>query len=305
MSDEGKVVLATGGYDHTIKFWQAPTGNCHFTLQYADSQVNQLCVTPDKKFLAVAGNPKVSLYDIHSQNPRPVSSFDGHTNNVTAVGFHKDRKWMFTGSEDGTVKVWDIRAPGYQCNYSSKAAINTAFLHPNQAEIISGDEDGVIRVWDLTKNQCSGKHPTEGKTAIRSLCVASDASSVVAANNRGKVFSWNLNKAGMEGLKDFEAHSTYVLKCLLSPDCRLLATTSADHTIKLWNASKGFELERTLKGHQKWVWDCSFSADSAYLVTASSDKTSKLWDLKHGKSILEYKGHHKAVTSVALNDSSM
>lgn len=302
MADERKsVVLATAGYDHTIKFWEAPTGTCYHTLKYADSQVNQLCVTPDKKFLAVAGNPNVSLFEIQTKNLR---LFEGHTGNVTSAGFQKDRKWMFTGSEDGTVKIWDIRATGYQRNYSSQAAINTAFLHPNQAEIISGDEDGNIRVWDLTKNKCSYKVVPDGKTPIRSLCVASDASAVVAATNRGTVYAWKLTKTAFELQHKLEAHNTYALKCLLSPDCKFLATASADHTVKLWNVSKGYTLEKTLKGHQKWVWDCSFSADSAYLVSASSDKTSKLWDLKHGKIILEYRGHHKAVTSVALNDSS-
>ena len=39
-SDE--VILATAGYDHTIKFWQAHTGQCIRTLQHADSQVFEL-----------------------------------------------------------------------------------------------------------------------------------------------------------------------------------------------------------------------------------------------------------------------
>ena len=34
-----EVILATAGYDHTIKFWQAHTGKCVRTLQHADSQV--------------------------------------------------------------------------------------------------------------------------------------------------------------------------------------------------------------------------------------------------------------------------
>ena len=35
-----QVVLATAGYDHTIRFWEATSGSCYRTLQYADSQVN-------------------------------------------------------------------------------------------------------------------------------------------------------------------------------------------------------------------------------------------------------------------------
>ena len=34
---ERSVILCTAGYDHTIRFWEAPTGMCHRTLQYADS----------------------------------------------------------------------------------------------------------------------------------------------------------------------------------------------------------------------------------------------------------------------------
>ena len=123
---------------------------------------------------------------------------------------------------------------------------------------------------------------------------------------------------------------------------RYLATTSSDKTVKLWNVEENFMLSKTLVGHQRWVWDCAFSADSAYvansllpseedkflreeilkkcaalpgsplwslcrryLVTASSDKTARLWDLETGDAILEYAGHGKALTCVALNDASM
>lgn len=31
------VVLCTAGYDHTIKFWQAPQAVCYRNVQFADS----------------------------------------------------------------------------------------------------------------------------------------------------------------------------------------------------------------------------------------------------------------------------
>ena len=45
---------------------------------------------------------------------------------------------MYSGSEDGTVRIWDLRAPGCQREYQSRAAVNTVMLHPNQGELISG-----------------------------------------------------------------------------------------------------------------------------------------------------------------------
>ena len=99
-------------------------------------------------------------------------------------------------------------------------AINTAALHPNQGEIISGDQDGNIRVWDLTANKCSYRKIPDGKTALRSIDIASDATIVVAANNRGTCYTWKLGKGKFEGGNKIEAHNTYCLKTLLSPDVR-------------------------------------------------------------------------------------
>ncbi|KAL4424233.1 hypothetical protein ABPG75_001534 [Micractinium tetrahymenae] len=303
------VVLATAGYDHTIRFWEATSGICYRTLQYADSQVNKLEITADKTLIAAAGNPHIRLYEVNSSNPQPIISYDGHSSNITAVGFQKDGKWMYTGSEDGTVKIWDLRAPGCQREYESRAAVNTVVLHPNQGELISGDQHGNIRVWDLTANACSCELVPEVGTAVRSLTVAMDGSLVVAANNSGTCYVWRAMRGSyltthFEPLHKLRAHQGYVLKCMLSPDVRQLATTSSDKTVKLWNLD-GFTLDRTLAGHQRWVWDCVFSVDAAYLVTASSDCTARLWDLSTGDAIRIYSGHHKACTTCALNDSAI
>ena len=129
------VLLATAGYDHTIRLWEAPSGVCYKTMQHPDSQVNKLEITPDKQYIAAAGNPSLRIFDINGNSPNALSSYDGHTNNITAVGFQKEGKWMFTGSEDGTIKIWDMRAPGCQREFESGSPLNTVMLHPNQAEL--------------------------------------------------------------------------------------------------------------------------------------------------------------------------
>ena len=35
--------------------------------------------------------------------------YDGISKNVTAVGFCDNGKWMYTGGEDGTARIWDLR----------------------------------------------------------------------------------------------------------------------------------------------------------------------------------------------------
>jgi G protein beta subunit-like protein len=321
------VILASAGYDHMIRFWEAHSGANYRTIQHPDSQVNRLEITPDKAYIAAAGNPHVKLFDANANNGTPLTSYDGHTTNVTAVGFHKDGKWLFTGSEDSTIKIWDLRAPGCQREFTSPAPINSVVLHPNQGELISGDQAGNVRVWDLTANACSRELVPDGENAVRSVSVASDGSLLAAANNKGNCFLWKLGEddtSRCDPFQKLEAHRHYILKCLFSPDTKQLATCSADKTVRIWrqevrsagtapsasprpppldpSTPQEFRAEKTLSGHQRWVWDCVFSADSAYLVTASSDQSAKLWDLNLGESIRHYTGHQKAVTCVVLAD---
>jgi len=320
------VILCTAGYDHTIRFWEALSGICSRTIQHPDSQVNRLCISPDKRFLAAAGNTNIKLYDIKSTNPNPLLTFEGHKGNITGVAFHCEGKWMCTSSEDGTVKIWETRSGTIQRSYDHGAAVTDVVIHPNQGEIISCDRGGSVRVWDLAENNCSHQLIPEPDTPVASVTVASDGSTLVAGTTTGNVYVWHLlqfrEKTTLVPITHFKAHDNYINRVLLSPDVKHLATCSADHTAKIWEVkdieppvaaaggnapvmdSRPFKLESTLTGHQRWVWDCAFSADSAYLVTACSDHYARLWELHSEAIIRQYNGHHRGLVCVALNDYS-
>jgi G protein beta subunit-like protein len=310
MTDESdmSVILASSGYDQTIKFWEALSGICSRTIQNGDGQVNRMAITPDKRFLACAGARTVRLYDIRTTNPNPTITFEGHTANVTAVAIQADGKWMVTSSEDGTVKVWDMRTPTVQRNYKHRCPVHDVVIHPNQGELISCDNDGNVRIWDLGENACTHRLIPEDydDVPVRSVSVASDGSMLVAGNDSGNCYVWKMvndkDVTSLHPVTRFRSHSKYITKVLLSPDVKHLATCSADHTARIWSTENGFSMESVLQGHQRWVWDCAFTADSAYLVTACSDHYVRLWELASGQIIRQYNGHHKGAIAVALND---
>lgn len=49
------------------------------------------------------------MYDLSSSNPNPVINYEGVSKNVTGVGFQEEGKWMFTGGEDCSARIWDLR----------------------------------------------------------------------------------------------------------------------------------------------------------------------------------------------------
>lgn len=97
------VILATAGQDDKIRFWEAPSGVCSRILRYADSQVNCLEITPDKQYLAAGGNPHIRLFEINNASNQSILTLEGHTGNVTSLGFQRNGRYLYSSSEDGTV----------------------------------------------------------------------------------------------------------------------------------------------------------------------------------------------------------
>jgi len=308
-SNGDPVILATASYDHTIRFWQAHSGVCHRTVQHGDSQVNALEITPDRQHIAAAGYQHIRMFDLNSTNLNPVINYDGISKNVTAVGFRDDGKWMYTGGEDSTARIWDIRSRNLQCQrlFQMKAPVNTVCLHPNQGELFIGDQSGALHIWDIKSDKNEKMVPEPG-AAFQSISIDPEGNYLAAINNKGKCYVWRM-KGGINDQptelhpeKQIEAHRRYGLKCQFSPDSTLLATTSADCTVRIWRTAD-FSLMTELKDHsQRWVWDCAFSGDSQYIITASSDNMARLWNVETAEVKREYSGHQKAVVCLAFRD---
>ncbi|XP_025409211.1 target of rapamycin complex subunit lst8 [Sipha flava] len=301
-----KVLLATGGYDHTIKLWHANTGVCNRSLTHLDSQVNALEITPDRQLLAAAGFQHIRMYDLNSSNPNPILNYEGISKNITGVGFHEDGKWMFTCGEDYCARVWDLRSRNLQCQriFETNAPITSICLHPNQGELILGDQSGLLHLWDLKTDHNEQLIP-EVDASIQCVAIDSSANYVASVNNKGNCYLWKLNGNGtrLSPKHKMIAHRKYALHCKFSPDSSLLVTSSADQTACIWKTSD-FSLKQELKDeHQRWVWDTAFSNDSEHLLTASSDGMARLWNIETGNIEREYEGHQKALTALAFCDS--
>ncbi|XP_015921190.1 target of rapamycin complex subunit lst8 [Parasteatoda tepidariorum] len=332
------VILATGGYDHTIHFWQAHTGVRQSSVQHPSSQVNSMEIAPKMNLLAVAGFQHIRMYDIFSSNPNPVVNYEGAAKNFISVGFPEDSRWMYTGSEDCSAKMWDLKSRMLQCQrfFNASAPVNCTCLHPNQVELFIGDQSGAIYLWDLrVSDQTTVKKPffkvSEPHVSIQSIDIDAEGTYMAAVDNKGNCYifllSYQTESSHSQPVRflKFSAHNTYGLKCKFSPDSTLLATTSADCSAKLWrtadlnilpssvpkdsqDTSNNFEWKKTAPmtelrhANQRWVWDLAFSLDSQYLFTASSDNLARLWCISKGEVKRDYTGHSKALTALAFRD---
>lgn len=151
--------------------------------------------------------------------------------NVTAVGFQDCGKFMFTGSEDCRVRIWDMmsnqtnQGPVCKRMFDCLTPVNSVCLHPNQVELAIGTQGGSVYLWDVKSDRHEQLLP-EPDTSIQSVAISPNGLYLAAVNNKGNCYIWSLqNGSENELTKTFpklkiEAHKKYALKCNFSPDSR-------------------------------------------------------------------------------------
>jgi len=254
--------------------------------------------------LAAAGFQHIRMYEIMSNNPNPIINYEGIVKNVTSIGFQADGKWIYSGGEDCSVRIWDLRQRNFQCQrfLAFSSPINCVALHPNQTELYIGDQSGMIHIWDLQADK-SEQIEVDYDISIQDISIESEGNHLAAVDNKGNCYNFTLKKnngaQAMQKRLKFSAHKKFILKCQYSPDSTLLATASADQTAKIWRTADLSDLNTMLKNgdsdkksnkqlsgssnwpkvdsimpavelkdqSQRWVWDLGFSADSQFIIT--------------------------------------
>ena len=80
-SNDDNVHLVSSGDDYRVKTWDLQVRNI-YSLVYENE------------------------FDYFKQTNSWIQTLEGHSHNVTCVGFHSQLTILFSASEDGTVKLW-------------------------------------------------------------------------------------------------------------------------------------------------------------------------------------------------------
>ena len=105
-SHDGKYVY-TGGYDNTIRKWDANTGNLLLTITGHTGRVLSLDVSPDDSMLVSgSADTTVKVWDVNSG--KEIFNYLGNNEATNSVAFNIDGTRILTASSDETTKEFTI-----------------------------------------------------------------------------------------------------------------------------------------------------------------------------------------------------
>jgi WD40 repeat protein len=269
--------------------------------EYDENHAERILADLAKEIYDIDNNKKVDSTlqsTVIPSNETKSIVLEGHEGEVFCVAVTPDGKKIVSGSEDETMKVWDVES--FRClatlkNFSDVYGIDVT---PNGKMVVGGLLDKTLRVWDLETGKLlsilKGHTKCIGPWAVAAM---PDGKRVVSGSHDGTIKVWNIFSERC--LKTIEGHKSEIIGIALTSEGDRVISSSSDSSIKLWDLESGQCLV-TFEGHTKTVIGIAVTPYGKRVVSGSYDRTLKVWDIESGQCLATFEGHTGCVYGVVV-----
>lgn len=181
----------SGSLDGTVIVWDLATGKEIQQFEFKKAYVNALSVSADGKFALVGANGEIHSVNLDTGKEVLLGS---HAAAVTSVAFSKDGTQALSGSDDRTVRLWDLAAGRMLREMKGhEAPVRAVSFNDSGKWGLSGSADSTVRLWQLATGKELGKFPKHAEPVVQ-VAFLDNGKQTLSGSRDLNLLPWNIEK---------------------------------------------------------------------------------------------------------------
>ncbi|OCH86826.1 WD40 repeat-like protein [Obba rivulosa] len=220
-----------------------------------------------------------------------------HEGSVVSCDISPDGRYIATGSEDASVRIWDART-GDRLHTITRGtgAIADMMFHPSRPELLVASEDGSVFVLNVENG---GIRPVleEHEGDVCSAAFSPDGRLIASVSDDFAISIWHADTG--DQLAVLREHKAVVVCLAFSTDSSQLVSGSGDHIACVWNVMDG-QKAATLREQEGVIVCAAFSPDGSRVITGSDSGVTRIWKANTGEELVMLEEHAGSINFVAF-----
>ncbi|GIF16978.1 trypsin-like peptidase domain-containing protein [Actinoplanes teichomyceticus] len=294
-SADGRV-LATGGADGTIRLWDSTTGRPASVARRHDGLWP--VAVPGTTLIATAGRDGVQLREATTGMPYGVG-LPGAARTPGDVAVDRDRRTAAATTQDGPIRVWDLRSGRLVGAPLSTGGdyIASLSIDPAGTRLVASGDDNRVWIWEIATGRLIRVIETGDDTFVHTVAFSPDGASVVTVGADTGVRFWDPGTGDL--IRDVGTDYRYAIDALaFTASGDLFATASSDAPIEIRETATGALVTRLRADEAADTSALTFNVDGSILAVGDEDGTVRLWDVAASRLLGARVGHPGAITGV-------
>lgn len=198
----------------------------------------------------------------------------GHNQSIFTVAISPNGKWIATGSEDYTIKLWDIASATLLRTFTGhRQSVSAVVFSPDGRTLASSSDDHTVRLWDILSGRL--KRILQGHSdGAGHLAFSPDGAMLAGASGTKfrecKVQVWDTRTWQLR--REWTDLEGDICALNISPNSRLVACCDGAGSLHIWDTHSGHrKLSLGVHGYGG-TEEMAFSPDSNRIVLAMHER---------------------------------